>query len=63
MDISKIKKNQDLIMASIAEEIEMENLFKVKKEELSKNRRLLAIEVCLISNIFLKKSLLYLYSI
>jgi len=35
-------------MASIAEEIEMENLFKAKKEELSKNRRLLAIEVCLI---------------
>jgi len=45
MDINKIKKNQQLILASIAEEIGLEKLFNHKKEVLVKNRRLLAIEV------------------
>ena len=45
MEIYKIKKNQELILASIAEEIEIENRYCKKKGELLKNRRLLAIEV------------------
>ncbi len=45
MEIDKIKKNQELILASIAEEIEIENRYYEKKRELLKNKRLLAIEV------------------
>ena len=45
MDAFKIKKKQDLIMASIADEIVLNNLFNEKREELVKNKRMLAIEV------------------